>query len=87
MKNSCIVVAFSLHCREFTEVYFKTTKVSMGISIEQNRSRIGSYDNFVKTKDILTRFEDLFWSLMLMMIYLNVFYLPVLKQVVGQHKM
>ena len=59
----------------------------MGISIEQNRSRIGSHDNFVKTKDILTRFEDLFWSLMLMMIYLNVFYLPVLKQVVGQHKM
>ena len=59
----------------------------MGISIEQNRSRIGSHDNFVKTKDILTRFEDLFWSLMLMMIYLNVFYSPVLKQVVGQRKM
>ena len=58
-----------------------------GISIEQYRSRIGSYDNFVKTKDMLSRFKDNFWSLVLMMFYLNVFYLPVLKQVVGQRKM
>ena len=41
----------------------------------------------MKTKDILSRFKDRFWSLMLIMFYLNVFYLPVLKQVVGQHKM
>ena len=59
----------------------------MGISIEQYRARIGSHDNFVKTKDILSRFKDHFWSLMLMMFYLNVFYLPVLKQVVGEYKM
>nr|XP_058964125.1 uncharacterized protein LOC131790893 [Pocillopora verrucosa] len=59
----------------------------MGISIEQYRSSNGSHDNFVKTKDILSRFNDHFWSLMFVMFYLNVFYLPVLKQVVGQHKM
>ena len=59
----------------------------MGISIEQYRSSIGSHDNFVKTKDILSRFNDHCWSLMFVMFYLNVFYLPVLKQVVGQHKM
>ena len=59
----------------------------MGISIEQYWSSIGSHDNFVKTKDILSRFNDHFWSLMFVMFYLNVFYLPVLKQVVGQHKM
>ena len=41
----------------------------------------------VKTKDILLRFKDHFWSVMLVMFYLNVFYLPVLKQVVGQYKM
>lgn len=37
---SCIVVTFSLHCWEFMETYFKMTKVSMGISTEQYRSRI-----------------------------------------------
>ena len=42
---------------------------SMGISIEQYRSRIGSHDNFVKTKDILSRLKDHFWSVMLMMFY------------------
>ena len=58
----------------------------MRISIEQYRSSIGSHDNFVKTKDILSRFNDHCWSLMFVMFYLNVFYLPVLKQVVP-HKM
>ena len=59
----------------------------MGISIEQYRSRIGSHDNFLKIKDILSRCKDHFLSLMFTMFYLNVFYLPVLKQVVRQHKM
>ena len=59
----------------------------MGISIEQFRSRIGSHDNFVKTKDALLHFKDRFWNVMLMMFYLNVFYLPTLKQVVIQYKM
>ena len=59
----------------------------MGISIEQYQSRIGSHGNFVKTKDILSRFKDHFWSVMLMMFHLKVFYLPALKQVVGQYKM
>ena len=59
----------------------------MEISIEQYRSRIGSHDNFLKTKDTLSRCKDHFLSLMFMMFYLNVFYLPVLKQVVGQHEM
>ena len=59
----------------------------MGTSVQQFRSRIGSHDNYMKTKVILSRFEDRFWNIMLMMFYLNVFYLPTLKQVVGQYKM
>ena len=59
----------------------------MAISIEQFRSRIGSHDNFVKTKDLLARLKDRFWNTMLMMFYLSVFYLPTLKLVVGQYKM
>ena len=47
----------------------KTTKGSMGISIEQYWSRIGSHGNFVKTKDILSRFKDHFWSVMLMVFH------------------
>ena len=58
----------------------------MGISIEQFRSRIGTYDNFLKTKDASLRFKDRYWNIMLMMFYLSVFYLPTLKQVVGQYK-
>ena len=58
----------------------------MGISIEQFRSRIGTYDNFLKTKDASLGFKDRYWNIMLMMFYLSVFYLPTLKQVVGQYK-
>ena len=56
----------------------------MGISIEQFRSKIGSHDNFLKTKDVLSRLKDRFWNKVLMMFYLSVFYLPTLKLVVGQ---
>ena len=51
----------------------------MGISIEQYRSSDGSHDNFVKTKDILSRFNDHFWSLMFVMFYLNVFLLASIE--------
>ena len=51
----------------------------MGMSVEQYRSRIGSHDNFVKTKLVLSRMREQFWNVMLMMFYLNVFYLPTLK--------
>ena len=46
----------------------------MGISVEQSGSRIGSYNNFIKTKDALWRCMDRFWNVMLMMFYMNVFY-------------
>ena len=59
----------------------------MGISIEQFRSRIGSHGNFVKTKDASLRFMDRFWNIMLMVFFLNMYYLPILKQVVIQYKM
>ena len=59
----------------------------MGISIEQFRSRIRSHDNFVKIKDVSSRFKDRFWNIMLMTFYLNVFYLLTLKQVVIPYKM
>ena len=57
----------------------------MGISIEQFWSRIGTYDNLLKTKDALSRFKDRFWNIMLMMFYLSVFYLPTLKQFVDSY--
>ena len=59
----------------------------MGISIEQFRSRIRSHDNFVKIKDVSSRFKDRFWNIMLMTFYFNVFYLLTLKQVVIPYKM
>ena len=51
----------------------KTTKGSIvwgsRLNNSEYRSRIGSHGNFVKTKDILSRFKDHFWSLMLMMFH------------------
>ena len=84
-----------LHCWEFTKHIWKglllfqdqNDKRKYG-DLDWTRSRIGCHDNFVvKTKDILSRFKDHFRSVMLMMFHLNVFYLPVLKQVIGQYKM
>ena len=59
----------------------------MGISIELFRSKIRSHDNFVKIKDVSSRFKDRFWNIMLMTFYFNVFYLLTLKQVVIPYKM
>ena len=35
----------------------------MGISSEQFRSGIGTYGNFLKTKDASLRFKDRYWNL------------------------
>ena len=59
---------------------------SMGTTIEQYRSRIGCHNNFVKAKDAFSGVRGRFWNTMLMMFYLNVFYLPTLKHVVGHYK-
>ena len=59
----------------------------MGISIEQFRSGIGSNDNFVKAKDASSRFKDHFWNITLTILYLNVYYLPTLKEIVIHYKM
>ena len=32
---------------------------------------IGCHDNFLKTKDALSRFKDRFWNIMLMLLYMN----------------
>ena len=63
-----------------------SSKISMGISVEQYRSRIRFHDNFVKAKDSLSCFKDHVWNMMLTMFYLRVFYLPTLKLVVTNTK-
>ena len=59
---------------------------SMGTTIEQYRSRIGYHNNFVKVKDAFSGVRGRFWNTLLMVFYLNMFYLPTLKQVVGHYK-
>ena len=59
----------------------------VGTKIEQHQSGIGCHNNFVKAKDAFSRVRGRFWNMMLMMFYLNVFYLPTLKDVVGQYKL
>ena len=60
---------------------------TMGTTIGQYRSRIGCHNNFVKAKDESSCVRGRFWNMMLMMVYLHVFYLPALKQVVGHYKL
>ena len=43
-------------------------------------------NDFDKAKDAL-RVRGRFWDMMLMMFYLNVFYLPTLKDFVGHYKL
>lgn len=59
---------------------------SMETTIEQYRSRISCHNNFVKANDAFSLVRGWFWNMILMMFYLNVFYLPTLKQVVGRYK-
>ena len=54
----------------------------MLVSIEVYRSRIGSHDCCVKAKAASHRFQGKLWSHMLVMFYLNVFYLPCLKRLI-----
>ena len=65
----------------------KHTSYNMGTTIEQHGSRIGCHNNFVKARDELSRVQGRFWNVMLMIFYLNVFYLPTLKQVVGHYRL
>ena len=60
---------------------------SMGTTIKQSyRSGIGCHNNFDKAKNAFLRVRGRFWNMMLMMFYLNVFYLPTLKDAVGYYK-
>ena len=92
-ERDCIVLEFSLHCWELTKAFqrvcslpkIKTTKGSMGI----NNMPVKDWLSWLFRENIgqiLSRFTDRFASVMLMVFYLNVSYLPVLKQVIGQYK-
>ena len=62
-------------------------KETVTCTVSADRSMIGSRDNCVKTKDVISRFKDRFWNVMLVMFYLNLFCLPTLKQVGRHYKM
>ena len=58
----------------------------VGTKIEQHRSGIGCHNNFVKAKDAFSRVRERFWNMRLMMFYLNVSYVPTLRDV-GHYKL
>ena len=59
----------------------------MSVSIEVYRSRIGSHDGSVKAKLASARLQGKFWNHMLVMFYLNVFYLPCLKRLIHKYEL
>ena len=58
----------------------------MSVSIEQYRARIGSHANFVKHRELKSHLKNDFWNTMLMLFYMNVFYLPTLKRLLLQRQ-
>jgi hypothetical protein len=54
----------------------------MGLSIEICRIRIGSHNNFVQARQSMKQIKAIFWNHMLVMFYLEIFYLPCLKNLV-----
>jgi hypothetical protein len=54
----------------------------MGVSIEIYRLRIGSHNNFVQARQSMNQMKGKFWNHMLVMFYLEIFYLPCLKNLV-----
>ena len=58
----------------------------MSVSIEQYRARIGSHANFIKHRELESHLKNKFWNTMLMLFYMNVFYLPTLKRLLLQRQ-
>ena len=58
----------------------------MSVSIEQYRARIGSRANFVKHRELKSHLKNDFWNTMLMLFYMNAFYLPTLKRLLLQRQ-
>ena len=58
----------------------------MSVSIEQHKARIGSHANFIKQRELESHLKNEFWNTMLMLFYMNVFYLPTLKQLLLQRQ-
>ena len=58
----------------------------MSVSIEQYRARIGSHANFIKHRELESHLKNEFWNTMLMLFYMNVFYLPALKRLLLQRQ-
>lgn len=58
----------------------------MSVSIEQYRARIGSHANFVKHRELKSHLKNDFWNTMLMLFYMNAFYLPTLKRLRSQRQ-
>ena len=59
----------------------------MSVSTEVYRSRIGSHDcSVIKAKEASARLQGKFWNQMLMMFYLNAFYLPCLKRLIHKYE-
>ncbi len=58
----------------------------MGVTIEQYRSKVGSHANFIKQKEIASCFKSKFWNVMLILFFMNAFYLPSLKHFGKQYK-
>ena len=58
----------------------------MSVSIERYRARIGSHANFIKHRELKSHLKNDFWNTMLMLFYMNMFYLPTLKRLLLQRQ-
>jgi hypothetical protein len=60
--------------------------IEMGVTIKQYRSKVGSHANFIKQKEIASCFKSKFCNAMLILFFVNAFYLPSLKHFGKRYK-
>ena len=58
----------------------------MGITIEVYRSRIGLHNIFTHCRNRLHCLKGILWNQILIMFYLNIFYIPCLKSQLNKEK-
>ena len=59
---------------------------TMGVTIEQYRARVGIHVNILRQREMARHLTGNLWNTMLLLFYLNVFYLPTLKEMDKQYK-
>ena len=58
----------------------------MIVTVETYQSRIGSHKSFIEAQNNLSQLKGKFWNHLVLLFYINVFYLPYLNSQLNKYK-